>query len=136
MSVGRAGSSPEYGIFCVAERLKVEEVWFMQSIHEFCEGLMSFIDSNPESLCVVELFGAKREIPKWMEDLGSECISSSLRHAMDILKDKDRYDGRASLYVESKDNPEIPFPIPFIDYGNIDADRLKERCPELLMRGK
>lgn len=26
MSVGRAGSSPEYGIFCVAERLKVEEV--------------------------------------------------------------------------------------------------------------
>lgn len=98
----------------------------MQSVHEICDGLMSFIDSNPESLCVVNLFGAKREIPKWMEDLGSEFISSSLRHAMDILKDKDRYNGKASLYVESKDHPEIPFPIPFINYGSIDADRITE----------
>lgn len=32
----------------------------MQSVHEFCEGLMSFIDSNPESPCIVNLFGAKR----------------------------------------------------------------------------
>lgn len=108
----------------------------MQSIHEFCESLMSFIDSIPESLCIVNLFGAKREIPKWMEDIGSEFIACSLGHAMDILRDKDRYNGKASLYVESKDNPDIPFSIPFIDYGSIDADRLKERCPELLMRGK
>lgn len=98
----------------------------MQSIHEFCDGLMSFIDRNPESMCVVGLFGAKREIPKWMEDIGSEFVSSSLRHAMDILRDKDRYDGRARLYIESKDNPEIPFPIPFINYGIIDADRIAE----------
>lgn len=104
----------------------------MKSVHEFCEGLMSFIDSNPESLCVVNLFGAKCELPKWMEDLGSELVSTSLCHAMDILRDKDRYDGKASLYVESKENPEIPFPIPFINYGNVDVDRLKEKCPELL----
>ena len=36
----------------------------MQSVHEFCEGLMSFINSHPESPCIVNLFGAKREIPK------------------------------------------------------------------------
>lgn len=104
----------------------------MQSVHEFCEGLMSFINSNPESPCAINLFGAKHEIPKWMEDLGSECISSSLRHAMDILRDKDRYNGKASLYIESKDRPDIPFPIPFIDYGSIDEDRVIENCPELL----
>ena len=98
----------------------------MQSVHEFCEGLMSFIDSHPESPCIVNLFGAKREIPKWMKDLGSEFISSSLRNAMDILRDKDRYNGKASLYFESEDNPEIPFPIPFINYGSIDSDRITE----------
>ena len=97
-----------------------------QSIHEFCEGLMSFIHSNPESPCIVNLFGAKREIPKWMKDLGSELISTSLGHAMDILKDKDRYNGKAGLYVEDKDNPEIPFLIPFIGYGSIDSDRITE----------
>lgn len=97
-----------------------------QSIHEFCEGLMSFIDSNPESPCIVNLFGAKREIPKWMKDLGSELIPTSLGHAMDILKDKDRYNGKAGLYVEDRDNPEIPFRIPFINYGSIDADRITE----------
>lgn len=98
----------------------------MKSIHEFCEGLMSFINSHPESPCIVNLFGAKREIPKWMKDLGSELISTSLGRAMDILKDKDRYNGKAGLYVEDKDNPEIPFLIPFIDYGSIDADRITE----------
>lgn len=97
-----------------------------QSIHEFCEGLMSFINSNPESPCIVNLFGAKREIPKWMKDLGSELIPTSLGHAMDILKDKDRYNGKAGLYVEDRDNPEIPFRIPFINYGSIDADRITE----------
>lgn len=43
----------------------------MQSVSYFCERLMSFIDSNPENLCVLHLFGAKRELPKWMEDRGS-----------------------------------------------------------------
>ena len=43
----------------------------MQSVSYFCERLMSFIDSNRESLCVLNLFGAKRELPKWMEDVGS-----------------------------------------------------------------
>ena len=98
----------------------------MQSVHEFCEGLVSFINSHPESPCIVNLFGAKREIPKWMKDLGSELISTSFGHAMGILKDKDRYNGKASLYVEDRDNPEIPFLIPFIDYGSIDADRITE----------
>lgn len=36
----------------------------MQSVSYFCERLMSFIDSNPEILCVLNLFGAKRELPK------------------------------------------------------------------------
>jgi hypothetical protein len=103
----------------------------MQSVNEVCEGLMSFIDSHPESLCVVNLFGAKHEIPKWMEDLGSELVSTNLGHAMDILRDKDRYGGKASLYVESKDNPEIPFPIHFINYGNVDVNKLKKNCTEL-----
>ena len=44
---------------------------------------------------------------------------------------KDRYGGKASLYVESKDNPEMPFPIPFINYGNVDVDKLKKNCTEL-----
>lgn len=100
----------------------------MQSGHEFCDGLMSFIDSNPESLCVLHLFGAKRELPKWMEDIGSEFVSTNLGNALDILKDKDRYGGKASLYVEARD---IPFPIPFINYGNVDVDRLKESGTEL-----
>ena len=50
---------------------------------------------------------------------------------MDILRDKDRYGGKARLYVESKDNPDIPFPIPFINHGDVDVDRLKETCTEL-----
>lgn len=103
----------------------------MQSVSEFCERLMSFIDSNPEILCVLHLFGAKRELPKWMEDSGSEFVSTNLGHSMDILRDKDRYGGKARLYVESKDNPDIPFPIPFINYGDVDVDRLKETCTEL-----
>lgn len=103
----------------------------MQSVSEFCERLMSFIDINPESLCVLHLFGAKRELPKWMEDRGNEFVSTNLGNAMDILRDKDRYGGKARLYVESKDNPEIPFPIPFINYGNVDMDRLKENGTEL-----
>lgn len=103
----------------------------MQSVSEFCERLMSFIDSNPESLCVLHLFGAKRELPKWTEDRGSEFVSTNLGHSMDILRDKDRYGGKARLYVESKDNPDIPFPIPFINYGDVDVDRLKETCTEL-----
>ena len=98
----------------------------MQSVNEVCEGLMSFIDINPESLCVLHLFGAKRELPKCMEDRGSEFVSTNLGHSMDILRDKDRYGGKARLYVESKDNPDIPFPIPFINYGDVDVDRLKE----------
>ena len=101
----------------------------MQSIHEVCEGLMSFIDSNPESLCIVSLFDAKRELPKWMEYMhNTEFVSTNLGNAMDILKDKDRYGGKASLYVEARD---IPFPIPFINYGNVDVDRLKESGTEL-----
>ena len=103
----------------------------MQSVSEFCERLMSFIDSNPESLCIVNLFVAKRELPKWMEDMGSEFVSTNLGHSMDILRDKDRYGGKARLCVESKDNPDIPFPIPFINYGDVDVDRLKETCTEL-----
>lgn len=103
----------------------------MQSGHEFCDCLMSFIDSNPESLCILNLFGSKRELPKWMEDIGSEFVSTNLGNAMDILKDKERYDGKASLYVEAKENPEIHFPIPFINYGNVDIDRIKENCTEL-----
>lgn len=103
----------------------------MQSVSYFCERLMSFIDSNPESLCVLNLFGAKRELPKWMEDVGSEFVSTNLGNSMDILIDKDRYGGKACLYVESKDNPDIPFPIPFINYGDVDVDRLKETCTEL-----
>ena len=39
----------------------------MQSVHEFCESLMSFIYSHPESLCIVSLSDAKRELPQWME---------------------------------------------------------------------
>lgn len=50
---------------------------------------------------------------------------------MDILRDTDRYGGKARLYVESKDNPEIPFPIPFVNYGNVDVDRLQENGTEL-----
>lgn len=101
----------------------------MQSTDKFCEGLMSFIDSNREHLCVVCLFGAKRELPKWMEDIGgSEFISEKVGHAMDILKDKDRYGGKASLYVEANDTRDIPFPIPFINYGNVDVDTLKNNC--------
>ena len=103
----------------------------MQSVSYFCERLMSFIDSNHESLCVLNLFGAKRELPKWMEDVGSEFVSTNLGNSMDILRDKDRYGGKACLYVESKDNPDIPFPIPFINYGDVDVDRLKETCTEL-----
>ena len=103
----------------------------MQSVSYFCERLMSFIDSNPESLCVLHLFDAKRELPKWMEDRGSEFVSMNLGHSMDILRDKDRYGGKARLYVESKDNPDIPFPIPFINHGDVDVDRLKETCTEL-----
>ena len=98
----------------------------MQSDHEICNGIRSFSNSHPESPCIVNLFGAKREIPKWMKDLGSELISTSLGHAMDILRDKDRNNGKASLYFESEDNPEIHFPIPFIDYGSIDSDRITE----------
>lgn len=100
----------------------------MQSVSEFCERLMSFIDSNPESLCVLHIFGAKRELPKWMEDRGSEFVSTNLGHSMDILRDKDRYGGKARLYVEARD---IPFPIPLINYGNVDVDRLKESGTEL-----
>lgn len=100
----------------------------MQSIHEVCEGVMSFIDSHPESLCIVSLSDAKRELPKWMEDIGSEFVSTNLCNAMDILKDKDRYGGKASLYVEARD---IPFPIPSINYGNVDVYRLKENGTEL-----
>lgn len=104
----------------------------MQSGHEICEGLMSFIYSHPESLCIVSLFDAKRELPKWMEDMdNTEFVSTNLDNAMEILKDKDRYGGKARLYVESKDNPEIPFPIPFRNYGSVDMDRLKENCTEL-----
>ena len=103
----------------------------MQSVSYFCERLMSFIDSNPESLCVLNLFGAKRELPKWMEDVGSEFVSTNLGNSMDILRDKDRYGGKACLYVESKDNPDIPFPIPFINYGNVDVNMLKENSTEL-----
>lgn len=66
-----------------------------------------------------------------MEDRGSEFVSTNLGHSMDILRDKDRYGGKARLYVESKDNPDIPFPIPFINYGDVDVDRLKETCTEL-----
>lgn len=98
----------------------------MQSDHEICNGIRSFIERNPEILCVVNLFGPRHEVPKWMKDLGSELISTSLGHAMDILKDKDRYNGKAGLYFESEDNPEIPFPIPFLNYGSIDADRITE----------
>ena len=97
-------------------------------MQEFCESLMSFIDTHPESLCIVHLFGAKRELPKWMEDIGSEFVSTNLYNAMAILKDKDRYGGKASLYVEARD---IPFPIPFINYGNVNVDRLKENGTEL-----
>ena len=100
----------------------------MQSVQEFCESLMSFIDTHPESLCIVHLFGAKRELPKWMEDRGSEFVSTNLGHSMDILRDKDRYGGKARLYVEARD---IHFPIPLINYGNVDVDRLKETCTEL-----
>ena len=104
----------------------------MQSIHEVCEGVISFIDSNPESLCIVSLFDAKRELPKWMEYMhNTEFVSTNLGHSMDILRDKDRYGGKARLYVESKDNPDIPFPIPFLNYGNVDMDRLKENGTEL-----
>ena len=66
-----------------------------------------------------------------MEDRGNEFVSTNLGHSMDILRDKDRYGGKARLYVESKDNPEIHFPIPFINYGNVDMDRLKENGTEL-----
>lgn len=100
----------------------------MQSVQEFCESLMSFIYSHPESLCIVSLSDAKRELPQWMEYLGSEFVSTNLDNVMDILKDKDRYGGKASLYVEARD---IPFPIPFINYGNVDVDRLKENGTEL-----
>ena len=103
----------------------------MQSVHEFCESLMSFIDSHPESLCIVSLSDAKRELPQWMEYIGSEFVSTNLDNAMDILRDTDRYGGKARLYVESKDNPEIPFPIPFVNYGNVDVDRLQENGTEL-----
>ena len=65
---------------------------------------------------------------KWMEDRGSEFVSTNLGHSMDILRDKDRYGGKACLYVEARD---IPFPIPFINYGNVDVDRLKESGTEL-----
>ena len=71
----------------------------MQSVSYFCERLMSFIDSNPESLCVLNLFDAKRELPKWMEDVGSEFVSTNLGNSMDILRDKDLYGGKACLYV-------------------------------------
>lgn len=62
----------------------------------------------------------------WRRFVYAELISTSLGHAMGILKDKDRYNGKAGLYVEDRDNPEIPFLIPFIDYGSIDADRITE----------
>lgn len=65
---------------------------------------------------------------EWMEDIGSEFVSTNLGNALDILRDTDRYGGKASLYVEARD---IPLPIPFINYGNVDVDRLKESGTEL-----